>query len=205
MAYKFPDWCYRCTNRSASNCLGCVDSDPLHPSMFKGHKFPDFCPGCKRVSLGADHKWCKECIIDKELRGPLRPSRFEQSGDDIPFDDGDDLLGELIEMNGIGLNYIPSAFTIAGRRIEVLRPKEIGALGRCNHQTQTIEVAQETDGVKLAEDLQYETFWHEALHMILDASGDRDLSQDEKFVNRVSALLAQVVKTAEYHGGDDVD
>jgi hypothetical protein len=56
-----------------------------------------------------------------------------------------------------------------------------------------------TIGIKdLSEDKILDTFYHERTHAILDMMDERDLSENEKFVDVFSKLLRQADETAEY-------
>jgi hypothetical protein len=41
------------------------------------------------------------------------------------------------------------------------------------------------------------SFWHEATHAILDMVGQSELSADERLVDQIGGLLAQIMDTAE--------
>ena len=43
-----------------------------------------------------------------------------------------------------------------------------------------------------------DTFYHEKVHIILDTMGERELSQNEKFVDTFAKLLRQSDETANY-------
>lgn len=49
--------------------------------------------------------------------------------------------------------------------------------------------------LKKNEDLMFHTFWHEATHAIFHAVGRDDLYCDEKLVDLVGGLIAQIINT----------
>lgn len=56
-----------------------------------------------------------------------------------------------------------------------------------------------TQGIdELSEDRILDTFYHERTHAILDAMNERELSNNEKFVDVFSKLLRQSDETAIY-------
>ena len=53
-------------------------------------------------------------------------------------------------------------------------------------------------GEKQSESSMLDTFYHEKVHIILDAMGEHTLSSEEKFVEVFSRLLRQSDESAEF-------
>lgn len=91
---------------------------------------------------------------------------------------------------------LPRKFSCAARDVTVLPVKHFDSedrIGDFNSALNRVRIL--TAGQSL--DAQLQTFWHEAVHCILETAGHHNISEDEDFVERVSQLLYQVVKTAE--------
>ena len=92
---------------------------------------------------------------------------------------------------------IPREITIAGMTITTVVDntfkEKFRALGKADYPTQTITIDLEHQTAQSAE----QTYIHEVLHFVLHYLylKERD---DEKFVDNVSHLLHQVIKTAKY-------
>lgn len=90
---------------------------------------------------------------------------------------------------------IPKSCEILGHRIKIVTNcedflEEINAYGAWVENELTIYL--DTRG---AESFVWYTLWHELVHAILDLTGHKELSQDERFVDALGGVIYQVVKT----------
>lgn len=58
-----------------------------------------------------------------------------------------------------------------------------------------VEVSEKSRHGDISEDAQCRIFCHELLHLIFDLAGERDISENEAIVERISSLLLQFLKT----------
>ena len=72
-----------------------------------------------------------------------------------------------------------------------------GCLGDCTNTHSKITLCDNYKGEKLSKDTILDTFYHEKIHIILDAMGEHKLSRNEKFVEIFSRLLRQSDETAK--------
>lgn len=98
---------------------------------------------------------------------------------------------------------IPKEFQLFGRTIKIeyddRRCDDKNAYGLSEYGNQKI-ILSKFEGIDEIPKVKIEqTFLHELLHQILDTLCERDLSRNEQFVNNVSCLLHQALKTAKYH------
>lgn len=99
-------------------------------------------------------------------------------------------------------NTIPISYELFGSTWNIIwdneRMNDKQNYGECSYGEKTITLSN-TEGIyKLSKDKINQTFYHELVHAILDTMHERDLSNNEKFVNTFSELLYQFVKTAKY-------
>lgn len=88
---------------------------------------------------------------------------------------------------------IPKSFTILGSTFKVLlvdKVDEFDSWGECYIRT-----------IKIKKSLSLEdketTFLHECTHAILDSLGYKELSASEPFVEQVSQIIYQIIKTSK--------
>lgn len=91
---------------------------------------------------------------------------------------------------------IPKEFSILGQLIKVKYRRKLLPLcfGVWNPVNNTIALQQSTREHKLPKEVVEQTFIHELTHAILDTLSYHDLSSDEKFVDRFSQALYQIIK-----------
>ncbi len=97
---------------------------------------------------------------------------------------------------------IPKKFKLFGTTINVIwdnkRLNDNGTYGHSDYGKSEV-VLSTTQGLDdLSEDRMADVFYHERTHSILDAMNERDLSNNEKFVDVFSKLLRQADETAEF-------
>ena len=97
---------------------------------------------------------------------------------------------------------IPKKFNIFASTINVgfdnLRLSNEGVLGDCSFTDNQINICSEYKGEKVSECSTIDTFYHEKVHIILDAMGEHELSKQEKFVEVFARLLRQSDESAEF-------
>ena len=71
-------------------------------------------------------------------------------------------------------------------------------LGSCSYTDTKITLCDNYKGDILNDGTVMDTFYHEKVHVILDAMGEHKLSSNEKFVEIFSRLLRQSDETTEY-------
>jgi hypothetical protein len=97
---------------------------------------------------------------------------------------------------------IPKSFKVFASTINVgfdnIRLSNEGVLGDCSFTDGQINVCNEYKGEKISDCCAVDTFYHEKVHIILDAMGEHELSKNEKFVEVFSRLLRQSDDTAQF-------
>ncbi len=111
---------------------------------------------------------------------------------------------------------IPKEFTLFGHRyVVVIEPDLFNtdeAYGTADDDEKKIRLQKlgpvtthyEEDGVKktttiqITDEILIETFYHELMHIILDALGETELSQNEKLVNMLGKSLLEVYLSSAY-------
>lgn len=93
---------------------------------------------------------------------------------------------------------IPQSFKLFGHNIRVRYDDEMldreECSGKCDFGKQLIRLRPVSKEWHRSQAEQ--TFWHEAVHLILEGMGRADLSEDEKFVELMGQLVHQVIKTS---------
>lgn len=91
-----------------------------------------------------------------------------------------------------GNSSIPISFDCMGARIEVEVTSDLSKKkhGEWDRSTQRISIHAD-DPLNV----QIQTFWHEAVHAILEICCYPDLSGDEDFVERIAQCLHQLERT----------
>ncbi|AGO48580.1 hypothetical protein Phi18:3_gp068 [Cellulophaga phage phi18:3] len=97
---------------------------------------------------------------------------------------------------------IPKSFNLFATTINVEFDSETlsynSTLGDCSFCDNKINLSYSYKGNPIPESTIVDTFYHERTHVILDAMGRHELSQDEEFVEVFSRLLRQADETAEF-------
>jgi hypothetical protein len=97
---------------------------------------------------------------------------------------------------------IPALFKMFSSTIYVVfdnkKLSDLSVLGECCLADGVITMCDEYKGEPLTLDCILDTFYHEKVHMILDAMGEKKLSKNEKFVEVFARLLRQTDETEEY-------
>ena len=90
---------------------------------------------------------------------------------------------------------IPNKFKVFASVIDVNfdseRLSNHGLLGDCSFTDGKINLCDKYRGEKISDSCVLDTFYHEKVHIILDAMGEHELSQNEKFVEVFARLLRQ--------------
>ena len=96
---------------------------------------------------------------------------------------------------------IPKKFKVFASTINVgidnIRLSNEGSLGDCSFTDGQINICTEYKGQKISDCCNLDTFYHEKVHIILDAMGEHELSKQEKFVEVFARLLRQSDESAE--------
>ena len=97
---------------------------------------------------------------------------------------------------------IPKKFQLFANTIDVVVDNDTtnneSALGLSDYTNSLISLCDNYKGAKLNEGTVVDTFYHEKVHMILDAMNDHKLSRNERFVDVFSKLLRQADESSEY-------
>lgn len=88
---------------------------------------------------------------------------------------------------------IPNSFTLGGLNFhtEIVESIDDTGLGRAYNSLGLIKLAQYLHGRPIPQDSKERTFYHELVHAILDELGQKELSNNETFVDSFSSLLYQ--------------
>lgn len=94
---------------------------------------------------------------------------------------------------------IPKSFKVFASTINIYIENERlsleGSLGDCNFNSSKISLCDSYKGKLINNSVVIDTFYHEKIHIILDAMGEYKLSNNEKFVEVFSRLLRQTDET----------
>ena len=97
---------------------------------------------------------------------------------------------------------IPKSFKLFGTTINVVfdskKLDKDGSIGLAENLKSLITLTDISKGSQINKDVVIDSFYHEKVHMILDAMREYKLSGDEKFVEVFSRLLRQSDESAEY-------
>ena len=97
---------------------------------------------------------------------------------------------------------IPKKFKVFASTINVTydnaRLSNEGILGDCSYTDSQITICKYYKGDEINECAITDTFYHEKIHIILDAMGEHKLSKNEKFVEVFARLLRQSDESAEF-------
>ncbi len=101
---------------------------------------------------------------------------------------------------------IPTSFKLFGQKISVVFEKSLngqfGNAGEARYTENKIALMPDIEGVhNRPDDYQEQVFCHELTHHILNQMCERDLNNNEKFVDIFGSLLHQALSTAEYAEG----
>jgi hypothetical protein len=96
---------------------------------------------------------------------------------------------------------IPKSFKIFGDKIDVIFDEEYcnarKLYGEASFTEAKIRLSTTAERDILSQDRIEDTFYHEKVHIILDAMKEHELSSNEKFVDLFAKLLRQSDITAE--------
>lgn len=97
---------------------------------------------------------------------------------------------------------IPDRFKLFGETVEVVYDKELNnqdsSNGMANYRYSRIELQPSTDAIPRTPESMEHSYLHEVTHFILNAIGEEELRDNEKFVELFSRALHQVLTTGEY-------
>lgn len=97
---------------------------------------------------------------------------------------------------------IPKKFKVFASTINVgydnVRLSNEGLLGDCSFSDNQINICSEYKCEKVSDCCMLDSFYHEKVHIILDAMGEHELSKQEKFVEVFARLLRQSDESAEF-------
>ena len=97
---------------------------------------------------------------------------------------------------------IPKSFKLFGSTIKVewdnMRLNDKGRYGESAYSLSKISLADTMGLEPLSEDVIMDTFYHEKVHSILSAMNERELNENEKFVDVFAKLLRQSDETSIY-------
>lgn len=103
---------------------------------------------------------------------------------------------------------IPDTFRQFGYDIEVEYRDDLtgmqGQTGSCSTPQCKIYLQRSSPNLKLSQDYINTTFLHEFLHNALNLIGYEEASDDERFVEQLSNLLYQMLKTGKVESPDDI-
>lgn len=96
------------------------------------------------------------------------------------------------------MRKVPARFFLMGHRIDVEIVDDLideyDTYGRWLHDRQLIQIQSAEDG-RITKSLQLQTFWHEAMHALLDVLSEDELSENEKLVDQLGQGIHQILTT----------
>lgn len=96
---------------------------------------------------------------------------------------------------------IPSSFEVLGHTVTVEHKSLVDFgdnYGSSEFIRTKIEVSQNDKRGAIPISAQEHTFYHELVHTILEAMGEKELNDNEKFVDTFGGLLHQFMRTAKF-------
>lgn len=97
---------------------------------------------------------------------------------------------------------IPANFKVFASTVTInyddTRLSNEGILGDCSFMDSQITLCNNYKGEEVKKDTIIDTFYHEKIHILLDAMGEHELSRNEKFVEVFARLLRQSDESAEF-------
>lgn len=96
---------------------------------------------------------------------------------------------------------IPHKFKVGGQDVKVEYTNTIvgDRLGECVLWNGKIRISETYKGEPQTDSSQFNTFYHELTHAILDTMGEYDLSANEKFVCSFSGFLSEAIRNFEFN------
>jgi len=102
----------------------------------------------------------------------------------------------------MGILKIPTSFKLFATTVLVdydnKKLSNEGVYGECSYSDAKITLCDKYKDENLNISTIMDTFYHEKVHMILDAMGEHKLSHNEKFVEIFARLLRQSDETSNY-------
>jgi len=98
-------------------------------------------------------------------------------------------------------NLIPELFNVGGQPYEVRKVErcENNSVGISSYFGGYVEIADKFNkDVKQSEGAKVNTYFHELTHVILDNMGEKELSENERFVCSFAGFLTEAMTTADY-------
>ena len=99
------------------------------------------------------------------------------------------------------INLIPKTFNCGGQSYEVRHVErcENNSVGISSYCGGYVEIADKFNkDVKQSEGAKVNTFFHELTHVILDNMGEKELSENERFVCAFAGFLTEAMTTGDY-------
>lgn len=98
------------------------------------------------------------------------------------------------------MKKIPSKIVVGGQDISVeeIEKFDDNVLGRCFLMAGWIRIANTVNGEKQSESSKENTYYHELTHVILDTMGEKELSENEKFVSCFGSFLTEAMANAYF-------
>jgi hypothetical protein len=97
---------------------------------------------------------------------------------------------------------IPKSFKLFGTTVNIVwdnkHCNDIKAYGEYDYSLSRISLSTVDGTNELSKDRIMDTYYHEKVHALLEMMKERDLSDNEKFVDVFAKLLRQSDETSEY-------
>lgn len=92
---------------------------------------------------------------------------------------------------------LPKQYTVGGQIMTIREVERITdeKLGQCCVAEGIVEIANTFRGINQSDSSKLNTLYHEIVHTVLDTMGERELSENEKFVCTFSGSLTEVLTT----------
>lgn len=95
---------------------------------------------------------------------------------------------------------IPNTFSVGGLNYNVIFEEFLRygeEYGHWDGTKCTIHIAKTAGSEEMTEERKQQTFFHELIHAALDAIGEDELNDNEQFIDALSNVLYQAIKTME--------
>lgn len=104
-------------------------------------------------------------------------------------------------MEGGNKIKIPHKLKVGGQDLNVVFTNTINGdkMGECCLWSGKIQISEIYKGEPQTDSSQFNTFYHELTHAILDTMGEYELSANERFICSFSGFLSEAIRSFEYN------
>lgn len=104
-------------------------------------------------------------------------------------------------MNECNKMEIPNKLKVGGQDLNVVFTNTINGdkMGECCLWNGKIQISEIYKGEPQSDSSQFNTFYHELIHAILDTMGEYELSANKRFVCSFAGFLSEAIRSFEFN------